>query len=551
MIKSLIKSRKMEIEPIHIDCNDCLDDQLLSVASWIRKDVPKENLAWHFGECWKFSFSNPVNDSKGALGKVLYENNSYEYDSYKKYYGVEIKYHHEKKLDEFFDGLQKELYYERPVVLIQKSYWIPWDINYQINNEYTHAYIITDVDYDNKNLIATDGYYSQKDILIDFSHVEKGFIGEFITFSYSNDMDRLCGKISDWKSLLRHTLKNVKDNKGNFNAFSDMRDLAERLMLIDDINSENNPGDENFVSSKLYRAISIIINSRKKFARFMKHLERKTGIEMLCNMCKEFELSANKWLKIQHLMLKASIAGNYSAIKPKLYANIIEVAELEESIFVEMEGFVEEYNDHSQKNNEYMNKTSFDDYEKYIFLDLESYFNTKGFGDAEEDSCPTLIFSGQYFSNENIPLDEVLIVDDMKFKFPEVKKHKLDSLYCKGQVITTEREKYNTIMFLGFSDTDNFSDEVEIEYTDNSVEKLMVAFTCWYINPHFGDMLAWEGSIFEKNLDGTAMQSSHKYKIFANKYSFNCSDKVVKSIRLPECENIHIFAITAAKDKTV
>lgn len=131
----------------------------------------------------------------------------------------------------------------------------------------------------------------------------------------------------------------------------------------------------------------------------------------------------------------------------------------------------------------------------------------------------------------------------IKFHVPNITKISLDNLTCNGQIISVEKDQYNCFMLLGCSEQNSFTDEVEIYYSDGSNEKVIISLSNWYLPPQFEDCIAWQGNIVEK-VDGSSILSTHLYQIFASKYRMNLDNKHIISIKLPECLNMHLFAIS-------
>ncbi|MHB8062805.1 MAG: cysteine peptidase family C39 domain-containing protein [Ruminiclostridium sp.] len=539
-MKSLLAMKPLELMPIHFDYNDCLDDQLISVINYFRKDIQSDNLIWHLCGTWDFSFKSYIHNM--TLGKVLNSNHYNEYNSYKKYYGVELSFHRNKTFNQFIGEATGELLLNKPVVLFQKSFWIPWDANYHVNQEYTHAYIIVGIDEDNETIIASDGYYLKQEVLIKYEEVKNGFVGEYITFNYIDQNSSIFKGLTSWKEALHQMLANVsKKDSQHDSMFIQMKTFAKTFKLLEDIKSENSVGSTNFVASDLYNALTSIVNSRKKIARFMKYLETKLDINQFSAFSVKFDLAATNWYRIQHMMLKSSISLDFSLIKHRISENICEVADLEENIAVEMRNFINSDLNYPTISN---TRNLYNNYEKLSLLDLREYFNNKGFGELGLPRSASFLATGQYFSTQGLPQEDIWINSDMKFKFPNVYDDHFDNLYCNGQIIILDPDKYDYIMFLGCADVNNFSDELEIIYSDGSKEKIIISLSCWYVKAQFDDRIAWQGNLVEKRSDGTYMLSAHKYKIFSSKYPINNSKKYISAIRLPECSNMHLFAIT-------
>jgi hypothetical protein len=82
-----------------------------------------------------------------------------------------------------------------------------------------------------------------------------------------------------------------------------------------------------------------------------------------------------------------------------------------------------------------------------------------------------------------------------------------------------------------------------LKYENNETEDLQIGFSDWFIStPVYDEKVAWSGNVVQKD-----KQSAHllnvKYNIFAIKRRLSKSE-ILKSIVLPNCPTIHIFAMT-------
>lgn len=538
----LLENRKIDLDPIHFEHNDCLEDQLISVIGWFRKDIPIDHLIWHLCEVWNFTFKESKNQ-KTSLGRALVSDAFTEYEVYKKYYGVAVNLHTIETLDDFIEVAKKELSMDRPVVIIQKSYWIPWDPNFKINKEYTHAYIVLDIDLEQKRMIAADGLYMQKNVSIPFENVRKGFTGEYYTFHLEDNAVTLKEGSETWRNSLKPMLEKVHVENNQDSMFHHMNEFADRVELLNELSLENQAGSTDFVTSDLYNALSTIINSRKKIARFMKYLEGRNNIKRFSDFVVLFDLAATKWYDIQHKFLKASFLSDFSVMRNRIAMSIREVAELEKNIALDLQNFILLYDQNVSNQRAISNAMKEPEkYKKISLVNLENCFNNKGFGEIGHDGA-SFAAGGQFFSTKHLPEKAIWDVKGIKFHVPNITKISLDNLTCNGQIISVEKDQYNCFMLLGCSEQNSFTDEVEIYYSDGSNEKVIISLSDWYLPPQFEDCIAWQGNIVEK-VDGSSILSTHLYQIFASKYRMNLDNKHIISIKLPECLNMHLFAIS-------
>lgn len=73
----------------------------------------------------------------------------------------------------------------------------------------------------------------------------------------------------------------------------------------------------------------------------------------------------------------------------------------------------------------------------------------------------------------------------------------------------------------------------------NSCEEIDLYFSDWTSESNYGECIVWKTEFFLNN-----EKDIYDGKIFSTEYSFNKLEKEITSLKLPENENIHIFAIT-------
>jgi hypothetical protein len=130
----------------------------------------------------------------------------------------------------------------------------------------------------------------------------------------------------------------------------------------------------------------------------------------------------------------------------------------------------------------------------------------------------------------------------MKFRVPEIKGAQFDNITCTGQVLEVPQGIYGYLLILGCAEWGNFSDTLAVEFDDGDTEVIKIEFTDWANIPVFGEKTAWQGQGAERTKDGIHIMNLSLH-LFAKPFPIR-TEKQVRSIKLPDCPNLHFFAIT-------
>lgn len=145
----------MDIVLLRDKSRNCYEDCIVSVCKWL--DC---NYILMFCRSWRSVFI-PEESHKGNDVDIRLDLNINEkYELLKKYYGLEVNFHNLDSLNNFCDVFNKELEFNRPILLEIDSFWCPWDDNYQ-HLHTKHATLIVGIDYNNKYIFCIDPFYSK------------------------------------------------------------------------------------------------------------------------------------------------------------------------------------------------------------------------------------------------------------------------------------------------------------------------------------------------------------------------------------------------------
>jgi hypothetical protein len=518
----------LNIIPIHNDGLRCIDDLTITVVNWYRK---RYELC--FINSWGFSFDSNKLELSGILGDKLGPGNRLIEENAEKYYGIKAIYHDTKSAEEVLRIVNNELNKEKPVAIFIDSFHCPWHIDYQnYHNEHFCLVVGTSKDSD---LYCIDSSPINSDCKLPLNNLLLGF-RNCITYNVAN---RVVTNLEFKNILSEYICKLSCDNK--YDIFSSMMEFSFKFEKIENVLQEIK-GYSNISRSPIIVALYEIYGSRFLFSKLLKYIAGECKLSHLIYFSEKLEVAAGKWQIIRAVLVKnINIPTDKSYIK-KLGEKIREVAAYERGIATELNEYLSKAVTNVQpqveaKNMERKGET--------VCINLTEYFNNRGFGteiDAENDA--DLTGMGQYFLNQGLPQQDIWELESTKFIFPKTLKKRFDNISCNNQLIALPESNYSEIAFLGCSEWGSYSESLIVNYKDESSHEIIIKFSDWSKEAVFNDTIAWTGSRTSKK--NPTKDKKPDGKIYAKAYPLDFT-KEIKSICLPACSNIHIFAISLVK----
>lgn len=347
------------------------------------------------------------------------------------------------------------------------------------------------------------------------------------------------------EEILDITINNIGHSR---RTFIEMEQMAEDVKFKFSFSTEIEGYLEplyvpfHFSLYKLYR-------SRMVFANTLQYINK-------CNDIKLFEQIINrlKFLSLQWDMLrnnyikmfyKNAINNNSSIMADKILQN----AELEEKTYNE---FINTINNREniltnkiitgkandiliEKNNSEKNLT---------FLDISHYFNNKGFGDLSDGCNADLTKLGHYYYKSEFPETGILEDGNNFFKVYADEGAIYDNISCEKQIINILPGDYKEIRFLGCSEYGSNYDNITLKYKDGTEKEHFFGFPDWILPPLYDEKIMWTGKSIQINENIKQIIGNDVYLYSTAIHIKDSLD--LECIVLPDCKNLHIFAITVS-----
>lgn len=524
----------LDIKPQHDESRNCYEDQIATVLSWMGR-----NHELMFSESWGFGFKSSCNEKTKMIGKRLDSAKGNLHKLLKKYHGIEIKEHKIRDAQIFLDIMQKEIVSGLPVLLFIDSFWCPWDMNYQKKHS-NHCCIVTGYDNDFKSIYCSDGFYMKYGETLAIDVLKKSYKSSCSFAIINNERANV-----NWNDIIENALLKLHNREKHMNVFDLIRNFSTEMSSSIDLEVETKDYDE-FWMSPLFSQLLQIENGRKQFSNVLKYLSERFIIEDLFTISKEVMQLAGYWSTVRALLSKACFVKDPNLLITRASSKISNIADEEEKIANKLEK-INKNNISMIINTNKRNKKTPINYKngETIFVDLTSYLNNKGFGnDIHTSSIADFTSLGHYFLNENLPLQKIWLINDMKFLFPDISDCQYDNISCNNQNISISPGQYYHIMILGCAEWGDFSDNLTIYYTDGYIEKIHLGFSDWcrIVAPVYGEVIAWIGKGAERK-ENSIQSLTNPTRLYAQKFSIYYQKNII-GIQLPDCPNIHIFAIS-------
>lgn len=182
----------------------------------------------------------------------------------------------------------------------------------------------------------------------------------------------------------------------------------------------------------------------------------------------------------------------------------------------------------------------------FVPLDLTDYYNHILIGDRQkmdESSLEDAGIHGNLADPADFPKSHVCI-DAIPFILPDKTVRLYDNITCEGQTILLPGQSFHKIHCLGNSESDNFTEELSVQFADGGSETVWVFFPFCYKKEWKWN---FEKEIFHKVAFEFPVYNSESHKanmdVFYLFGEVRC-DKLMSCLTLPYNPSVHLFAVT-------
>ncbi|MDR5002041.1 MULTISPECIES: BtrH N-terminal domain-containing protein [Brevibacillus] len=521
----------LDIIPLHHDSRNCKEDTIVTVATWWKRDY-----ALMFLESWGFAFDQTQWKQSGKLYQSITPGIGDMLNLLRHLHGIEIFVKGSVSLQDTVALVESELQESRPVAIDLDSYYCPWSHGYQKYHS-IHTCLIVGADKASQTYTLVDCFYERQNVTISIADCFRQECRGIALFRKLPEHEQAF----DWKQTILYALKQTLYREREATAFEKMREFADVLQQLPTVAGEFNDSQQVWMSP-LLSILHAISNGRKHFASALQYVHDRFQIDSLAPLIQDLTYSAAQWSTVLSMLTKAYYQSGDSKLIQRAASKVRMVAELEEKVADQLQNICGERPHHLADDKRERSKAGAG-YSRMTFIDLADSCNNKGFSHVAASACTAdLTLMGEVFLLEDVPEQPIWNVNGMEFSLPALAENRNDNISCAGQEINVPEGYYSSLLILGCSECGSYTERIEILYEDNVVRYIPIQFTDWYMEPMFGETTAWVGKGAARR-EGQVEILDFPVRLLVQQYYLNPSRKMLR-IKLPDCPNIHIFAMT-------
>lgn len=413
-----------------------------------------------------------------------------------------------------------------------KGYCCPWDWRFsEPDLEGEHSFFILGSDISQKVFNCIDPYYNQSVAVLPFDLFSEGCTRvSLYKYDYTewNNDDLVCAlkEETDYLKNNQPTFESVEKMLSDYFAQKDLGgcEPSKRRTYVD-VNSDY-----------VYILLEFLALERVKFAWYADSLNER-GILHSNSFSDEFADISKLWNSIKKNYAKNLLRGkvDVSGISEKICETIILELGLLDRMLADIA--VDSWISVEQKKTTeiYTNLES-------VNLDIRTFFNNTGV--CHNGNEADFNGFGNYFIEESLILEDKKTFGDVSFVLNRNEDGN-DNIICKKQSINCDVGKCRSIHFLACSDWEDSKIIVGLKYNDGSVERKLLEVEEW-VPPQNKDLK----NVCIKALKSVRKSAEKTEPCYVYAYAMACDcNKELLAVELPDCDSIHIFAVTVGIEK--
>lgn len=528
----------MLIEMKYDDAFDCLDNVLVNAIKWFGCEYELM-----YANSWSFGYKKIKDVNKDIISNDFLTKRIYRWDYLKKYHGISVDFFDVDNYVKTINKIKDELENNRPVIIEADTFFCSWYKNEYKRISSQHYCLVVGIDKNNNFLVKDTLLAIEGKVLSEIDFISG--VKKYGTFQIMENKQ----KVEDHKRIIKEALLKLRNEEIGINVFKEMEDFAldisENLIFDNEIiGFEDRP-----YQSRLFQTIYNVGRGRKQFAIALNFLFEETDIFILEEVSQRMRKVGEYWTSIFGMLCKAHYLSTSRSkilmlkISEKIRNVIIEEQKLADKLlFYVVNG---EYKSNAQDKFIGNIIKDLDTYKNYSYLDLSEYYNSKGISYELSLSTSAEITSDRrYILGNDLMKNKKWIIGNLRFVFPEINESLYDNISCFEETIEVPLCYSSNIFILGCAELGNHIENIEVIYSDGESEKVELEFSSWVSRPNFNEIIAWEGKGVERDKDEASTYPFQVY-LFAQNIKLSREGTITKLI-MPNCPNIHIFAITLA-----
>lgn len=523
----------LRINPIRSDrfgytTTYCMEDCIATISNYENREYQMM-----FLESYKFNYDIEITKKN----KEVFEGITIiakDFDHLKLFHGIVLHQKEKTNIKELIEVVKLELAQKRTIILNTDAFYCPWDeLAYQ---KFHNSHAALAIGIDNEFIYLCDPFHEKVEEKLSLKELDRA-CKWYITYK----LESVNFTRTDIKNIF---YKEVVVKKELEKVFQNFKDLSHAFFNYFNQESELD-SDEKFELCQ--QSLHIILLQRTKNLSFMKYLLINENYSF-SPFQEKAERIIQAWVIVKNMLVKAYFS-KIANINEKIGQKIFDIYILEKNFYEEIVEKIynnsgcagSEIDSELVKNN--CDKMAITQKEQY-FVNLSDFLNNSGFGSRNNKECKSN-FTG---INEFIEFDNIkkeLVINGIKFRTAINPSDDYDNISCNKQSIEVSSDFiHDSLFLLATSEFGDTFESIKVFYENGNVQEIYVKLTDFIAKPVYGETIAWKGKTYWKE-----NKNSDFSLRFPEVYLFSCQYKLlgnskVKSLLLPNCNNMHVFAIT-------
>ena len=175
------------------------------------------------------------------------------------------------------------------------------------------------------------------------------------------------------------------------------------------------------------------------------------------------------------------------------------------------------------------------------YVDLTRYYNNQAFeATLNDDSTADITGLGTHYIMQDVVINEEWKKGGYSFIYRYC-TGQVDNISCESQTVWIPGIDAGYISILGCAEFGNYREDIEIEFSDGTKQRITADFTDFYQSAIYQETIYWIGAAAERK-NGKTNYHNFNARLFAKRYPIKPGCVVM--LTLPQRRNVHIFALT-------
>lgn len=485
--KIILKTVHPQLPEIAYRRHMCLESSLAELFLYYKKDY-----AIPFGNFLTFAYRK----GNGRLSTSLSEPKNLT--AVLSEYGIRFIKKKIKSRQQYEKYLEEKLFAHEPTIVHFDCYYLTWDPLYGIDHN-IHALLLVGMDRD--NVYLSDPFFKKR------GKVLKSIFAKASSFYYETEAN----EIKELKITHEEVFRQITEKAGKLKYFIKLKYFCREILHLCAEHESSETERKCMAEPTFLKKLSRIEVNKLRFYLFLWEWGKKDNS---IKHAETFVPIMTKWQTLKMLLAKAWIRNYPKEMLNRASVCLAEIAEAEFDFL---------YNCPKKQSNETASK-------KHGSFDFLGYCNEQGWSSEKFSRTADLTGLGEYLCLELSEKTKDLAL---------AAKARYNSIQCAGQEIElTFCRNPVSVKLLTVSEWGDYTAIFRVEYKNGEIHEISRYVFDWIIA---GEERCALGSTYEAN--GNEARKLREY-VYGDVIEIPLEpNRQAKSLRLPDCPNIHILSI--------